>query len=262
VNGRAVLICLADFHGASSATFVQNMQVAPKSRRRRILLLLLKVLGLVVLASILPVVVFRFFAPPVSTLMIERRVESWWAGTKYSPQHQWVSLDKIAPSMAAAVIAAEDQNFPSHHGFDWAAIQKAVEHNENSSRTRGASTLSQQTAKNLLLWSGRTWIRKGFEAYFTVLLETFWNKRRILETYLNIAEFGDGIYGVEAAAQRYFRKPASRLSSEEAALLAAVLPNPRRYKVNPPGPYVRERQQWILQQMSHLGGGHLISTLD
>jgi monofunctional biosynthetic peptidoglycan transglycosylase len=113
-----------------------------------------------------------------------------------------------------------------------------------------------------LLWSGRTWIRKGFEAYFTVLLETFWNKRRILETYLNIAEFGDGIYGVEAAAQRYFRKPASRLSSEEAALLAAVLPNPRRYKVNPPGPYVRERQQWILQQMSHLGGGHLISTLD
>jgi monofunctional biosynthetic peptidoglycan transglycosylase len=164
--------------------------------------------------------------------------------------------------MGVAVIAAEDQMFPVHHGFDYEAIQKAIDHNESGKRIRGASTLTQQTAKNLFLWSGRTWIRKGLEAYFTVLLETFWSKRRILETYLNIAEFGDGIYGVEAASQHYFHKPAARLSSEEAALLAAILPNPRRYSVNKPGPYVRERQQSILTQIGQLGGPRVLSTLD
>jgi monofunctional biosynthetic peptidoglycan transglycosylase len=163
--------------------------------------------------------------------------------------------------MGAAVIASEDQNFPQHYGFDWKAIQKAMDHNEKSARTKGASTLTQQTAKNLFLWSGRSWVRKGFEAYFTLLIETLWNKRRILETYLNIVEFGDGIFGVEAAAQHYFGKPAARLNSSEAALLAAVLPNPRRYSVKSPGPFVRDRQQWILQQMDQLGGTSMVKAI-
>jgi len=235
----------------------------PIGRRvRRIIGLLVKVsLGFLAL-SILAVVVLRFMAPPFSALMVERRIGSWFGEGKYSSSYQWVGLEKIAPVMGAAVIASEDQNFPDHYGFDLAAIQRAMGHNERSSRTKGASTLTQQTAKNLFLWSSRSWLRKGVEAYFTVLLETLWGKRRILETYLNIVEFGDGIYGVEAAAQHYFRKPASRLNSEEAALLAAILPNPRRYKVKDPGPYVRERQQWILQQMDQLGGTSLVKEFD
>jgi monofunctional biosynthetic peptidoglycan transglycosylase len=201
-------------------------------------------------------------APPFSALMVERRIGSWFAEGKYSPTYKWVSLDKIAPVMSAAVIASEDQNFSDHYGFDIDAIQRAMGHNERSPRTKGASTLTQQTAKNMFLWSSRSWLRKGVEAYFTVLLETFWGKRRILETYLNIVEFGDGIYGVEAAAQYYFRKPASRLNSEEAAILAAVLPNPRRYKVKSPSPYVRDRQQWILQQMYQLDVSSLVKKFE
>jgi monofunctional biosynthetic peptidoglycan transglycosylase len=236
--------------------------MAKGRRARRILALLLKVsLGLFAI-SVLSVIILRFMAPPFSALMVERRIGSWFGEGKYSPAYEWVSLDKIAPVMSAAVIASEDQNFPDHYGFDFAAIQRAMGHNERSSKTRGASTLTQQTAKNMFLWSSRSWLRKGFEAYFTVLLETFWGKRRILETYLNVVEFGDGIYGVEAAAQSYFRKPASRLNSEEAAILAAVLPNPRSYKVRSPGPYVRERQQWILQQMDQLGGSSIVRKLE
>jgi monofunctional biosynthetic peptidoglycan transglycosylase len=232
------------------------------TRLSQIRSLVLKGTLVIVLLSLMPVVVLRLFRPPVSALMIERRIASFWSEGKYSPKYTWVSLDKIAPVMGAAVIAAEDQNFPQHYGFDWKAIQKAMDHNEVSSRTRGASTLSQQTAKNLFLWSGRTWVRKAVEAYYTVLLEVCWGKRRILETYLNIVELGDGLYGVEAASQHYFRKPASRLNAEEAALLAAVLPNPRRYRVNNPGPYVRERQHWILQQISQLGGPGLVQKLE
>ena len=233
-----------------------------RSLTRRFRSVLLKCVVALVVLSLTPVAVLRFVRPPVSALMIERRIGSWWRKDQYSPQYQWVSLDKIAPVMGTAVIAAEDQNFPSHSGFDWRAIWKAMDHNENSARTKGASTLTQQTAKNLFLWSGRTWVRKGVEAYFTVLLEACWSKRRILETYMNIAEFGDGIYGVEAASQRYFRKPAARLNADEAALLAAVLPNPHRYKVSSPGPYVRERQRWILQQIQQLGGPSLVRSLD
>lgn len=232
------------------------------SRFQRLRLLLLKSLLALLLIPVLPILVFRFVAPPVSALMIERRVGSWFAEGKYSPAYSWVSIDKISPAMSVAVIAAEDQNFLQHYGFDWQAIQRALNHNERSARTRGASTLTQQTAKNLFLWSGRSWVRKSAEAYLTVLLEAWWSKRRILETYLNIVEFGDGVYGVEAAAQRYFRKPASRLNLEEAALLAAVLPNPHRFKVKAPSGYVRERQQWILQQMDQLGGSSLEKTIE
>ena len=231
-------------------------------RVRRILGILLKVTLAFLALSVLSVIVLRFMAPPFSALMVERRIGSWFAEGKYSPTYKWVSLDKIAPVMSAAVIASEDQKFSDHYGFDIDAIQRAMGHNERSSRTKGASTLTQQTAKNMFLWSSRSWFRKGVEAYFTVLLETFWGKRRILETYLNIVEFGDGIYGVEAAAQYYFRKPASRLNSEEAAILAAVLPNPRRYKVKSPSPYVRDRQQWILQQMYQLDVSSLVKKFE
>jgi monofunctional biosynthetic peptidoglycan transglycosylase len=172
-----------------------------------------------------------------------------------------VPLEEIAPAMGVAVIAAEDQNFVEHFGFDWQAIEKAMAHNEHSRRKRGASTVSQQTAKNLFLWESRSWVRKGFEVYFTLLLETVWSKRRILEVYLNSVEFGDGIFGVEAASRHFFGKPARSLSAMDAALLAAVLPNPRRFRVDAPTAYVRGRQAWIHRQMQQLGGDTLVRSL-
>ena len=220
--------------------------------RRIIAAFLIITVGFVT-SSIGLTLIFRFVAPPASALMIERRVDSWRSGQKYSSQYEWVGFDRISPAAASAVIASEDQNFLHHYGFDLAAIERAIDHDEKSNRLRGASTLTQQTAKNMFLWQDRTWVRKGLEAYFTVLLETCWGKRRILETYLNIAEFGDGVYGVEAASQRYFHKSSSRLTPEEAAVLAAVLPSPHRLKANAPSAYVRERQHWILQQMHQLG---------
>lgn len=188
--------------------------------------------------------------------MVERQIGAWLQGDfGYVAHSDWVSMDEISPWMGLAVIAAEDQTFPDHWGFDVAAIEKALSHNErNENRIRGASTLSQQTVKNLFLWDGRSWLRKGLEAGLTVGVETVWSKKRILTVYLNIAEFGDGIFGVEAAAQRYFGKPASRLTQSEAALLAAVLPNPLRFKAAAPSGYVRSRQAWILRQMRQLGG--------
>jgi len=170
-------------------------------------------------------------------------------------------IEKISPQMAVAVVAAEDQRFADHFGFDVKAIEKAMAYNERNRKTRGASTISQQTAKNLFLWSDRSWVRKGFEAYFTLLIETLWSKERILEVYLNIVEFGDGVYGAEAAAQYYFSKPAVHLTASEAALLGAVLPNPNRMKVNAPSTRVRERQAWILNQMNRLGGSQYVNQL-
>lgn len=204
--------------------------------------------GGIVLFSILPV--------PFSAVMVERQLGAWLTGNfSYVAHSDWVGMDEISPWMGLAVIAAEDQKFPEHWGFDVSAIEKALAHNErNENRVRGASTLSQQTAKNLFLWDGRSWIRKGLEAGLTLGMETVWSKKRILTVYLNIAEFGDGVFGVEAAAQRYFHKPASRLTISEAALLAAVLPNPIRFKANAPSGYVHSRQAWIMRQMRQLGG--------
>lgn len=204
--------------------------------------------GGIALFSVMPV--------PFSAVMVERQLGAWLSGDfGYVAHSDWVSMDGISPWMGLAVIAAEDQKFPDHWGFDVTAIEKALAHNErNENRIRGASTLSQQTAKNLFLWDGRSWVRKGLEAGLTLGMETVWSKKRILTVYLNIAEFGDGIFGVEAAAQRYFHKPASRLSLSEAALLAAVLPNPLRFKANAPSGYVRNRQAWIMRQMRQLGG--------
>jgi monofunctional biosynthetic peptidoglycan transglycosylase len=213
------------------------------------------------LASAGLVLLLRFVPVPGSALMVERMVESWTSGRHTAALNRWVPLERIAPCMGAAVIAAEDQNFEEHFGFDWQAIEKAYMHNEHSRRKRGASTVSQQTAKNLFLWESRSWVRKGFEAYFTLLLETLWPKRRILEVYLNIVEFGDGVYGVEAAARRFCGRPAATLTPEQAALLAAVLPNPHRYRADAPSPYVRGRQEWILQQMRQLGGDQVVKKL-
>ena len=202
------------------------------------------------------IIVFGMLPVPFSAVMMERQISAWLHGDfSYVAHSDWVGMDEISPWMGLAVIAAEDQKFPEHWGFDMAAIQKAVAHNErNENRIRGASTLSQQTAKNLFLWDGRSWVRKGLEAGLTVGIETVWSKRRILTVYLNIAEFGDGIFGVEAAARHYFNKPASQLSLSQAALLAAVLPNPLRFKADAPSGYVRSRQAWILRQMRQLGG--------
>ncbi|AMG55919.1 monofunctional biosynthetic peptidoglycan transglycosylase [Citrobacter amalonaticus] len=204
--------------------------------------------GGIALFSVVPV--------PFSAVMVERQIGAWLQGDfGYVAHSDWVSMDEISPWMGLAVIAAEDQTFPDHWGFDVAAIEKALSHNErNENRIRGASTLSQQTVKNLFLWDGRSWLRKGLEAGLTVGVETVWSKKRILTVYLNIAEFGDGVFGVEAAAQRYFGKPASRLTQSEAALLAAVLPNPLRFKAAAPSGYMRSRQAWILRQMRQLGG--------
>ncbi|CNE49661.1 monofunctional biosynthetic peptidoglycan transglycosylase [Yersinia nurmii] len=202
------------------------------------------------------ILIFAFLPVPFSMVMVERQLGAWFSGDfSYVAHSDWVPMSEISPYMALAVMAAEDQKFPDHWGFDMGAIESALAHNQrNQKRIRGASTLSQQTAKNLFLWDGRSWVRKGLEAGLTAGIELVWTKRRILTVYLNIVEFGDGIFGVEAAAQHFFHKPASRLSASEAALLAAVLPNPHRFKAHAPSGYVMSRQQWILRQMRQLGG--------
>ena len=196
----------------------------------------------------------RWLDPPTSAFILARQWQHLRTGQPAAVGSSWVDFDRISPHLAVAVIAAEDQRFPDHHGFDFHAIGRALEYNASNRTVRGASTISQQTAKNLFLWSGRSYLRKGLEAGLTVGMETVWSKKRILTVYLNIAEFGDGIFGVEAAAQRYFHKPASQLTPGEAALLAAVLPNPIRYRADAPSGYVRSRQAWILRQMRQLGG--------
>lgn len=210
------------------------------------------------------IILFAFLPVPFSAVMAERQISAWLSGDfSYVAHSDWVAMEDISPYMALAVMAAEDQKFPDHWGFDVAAIEKAISHNEKRpARIRGASTLSQQTAKNLFLWDGRSWVRKGLEVGLTAGIELVWTKRRILTVYLNIVEFGDGIFGVEVAAQRFFNKPAKRLTASEAALLAAVLPNPHRFKAGAPSGYVIQRQQWILRQMHQLGGEDFLKAND
>lgn len=210
-----------------------------RSRTRWWLWLPLMLLGLL----LLPVLLLKWLPPPTTAFMLQSPVRP--------VQYQWVSMGRIAKVAGQAVIAAEDQKFPIHSGFDIEAMEKALEHNKRSRRTRGASTISQQTAKNLFLWPGGGYLRKGIEAVYTVLIEQLWGKDRILEVYLNVAEFGPGIYGVEAASQTYFRKPAAKLTAAEAARLAAVLPSPRRWSASRPGPYVQKRASWVLGQMGY-----------
>ncbi|STO60940.1 biosynthetic peptidoglycan transglycosylase [Canicola haemoglobinophilus] len=189
--------------------------------------------------------------------MLQQKIANFSVANNYSIQYQWVPLEKISWQMQLAVIAAEDQLFAQHHGFDWNSIEKAILHNQQSSRTRGGSSISQQTAKNLYLWHGQSWLRKGLEIPVTLSLELLWNKKRILEVYLNIAEFGRGIFGVEATSQHYFKKSAQYLTQQEAALLAAILPNPIIFKANNPSAYTKRKQKWIMQQMNNLGKSYL-----
>jgi len=224
------------------------------------------IVGLVLIclaASILAVAGLRWIDPPYTAFMAQAQAAAWASrDSNYVFRHRWVDLDRISPNLPLAVVASEDQKFPEHWGFDVEAIEKAYALNQHSHKVRGASTISQQVAKNLFLWSGRSYVRKGLEAYFTVLIESLWPKRRILEVYLNIAEFGFGTYGAEAAAQRYFHKPASRLTRADAAALAAVLPNPERLSAAAPSRYVQQRREWILGQMQALGGPEMLDEID
>ncbi|AXA57796.1 monofunctional biosynthetic peptidoglycan transglycosylase [Pseudomonas thivervalensis] len=219
----------------------------------------LKALLWFAVGSVVLVLLFRVVPPPFTALMIERKVESWFGGAPIDLQRTWQPWDQISDSLKVAVIAGEDQKFPEHWGFDIGAIQAAFAHNGRGGSIRGASTLSQQVSKNLFLWSGRSWLRKGLEAWFTALIEVFWPKQRILEVYLNSVEWDDGVFGAEAAARHHFRTSADALSRQQASLLAAVLPNPRKWSASRPSPYVLRRAGWIRQQMSQLGGdGYLL----
>ncbi len=219
---------------------------------------LVRALAFALIATALPVACMRY-APPLTTAFILRhRVDRMLAGkAPWGVSREWVAWEQIAPSARLAVVAAEDQKFPAHNGFDFTAIDQALESNARGGRVRGGSTITQQLAKNVFLWPGRSWLRKGLEAWFTLWIEALWPKRRILEVYLNVIEFGDSVYGVEAAAQRSFRKPAARLTQQEAALLAAVLPSPKRLRAAAPSAYVRARAQRIRRHMDQLGAGHL-----
>ena len=206
-----------------------------------------------VAGSIAIVAMFRWLPVPLTSFMIQDDGPT---------MHDWVAWPEISRQAAVAVIASEDQHFLEHGGFDFEAIDKAWTAAKRGRRLRGASTISQQVAKNLFLWPGQSWLRKGLEAWFTLWIEWLWPKQRILEVYLNSAEFGRGIWGVEAASQHFFRKPAAKLNRQEAALLAAVLPSPKRFRVDRPSPYVQQRQAWILRQMAMLGGTHILENPD
>ncbi|MBI2967155.1 MAG: monofunctional biosynthetic peptidoglycan transglycosylase [Bacteroidetes bacterium] len=216
----------------------------------RLLRSVFKVILLLFAISVLLTILFRFVPVPLTPLMVIRCFQQFSDDRRtLRLQKDWVSHDEISSHLRLAVVCAEDQNFYTHWGFDLNAIDKAVQHNKNHKRKRGASTISQQVAKNLFLWPSRNWVRKGLEVYFTALIELFWSKQRILDVYLNIIELGDGVYGAEAASKRYFNKTAKKISAGEAALLAAILPRPLKYSAKNPGPYIRKRQNWILNQM-------------
>lgn len=206
-------------------------------------------------SSLFFVILYRFINPPVTPLMVMRLFRQTSDGQSLKLQKQWVSPDEISREVPLAVIASEDNLFFEHNGFDLKAIEKAKEYNleKKGRKIRGASTISQQTAKNVFLWPARSWVRKGLEAYFTVLIEFFWGKERILEIYLNVIETGPGIYGIEAASQKYFGTPAARLNRSESALIAAILPNPLKWNPANPTPYLISRQEWILWNMGNIG---------
>ncbi len=208
-----------------------------------------------IVACVLLVGSLRFIDPPTSAFMLQRQWSAMWQhDAAFHLDYEWVPLARISPQLAIAVVASEDQRFPQHRGFDVDAIRDALAAADDGERVRGASTISQQVAKNMFLWGGRSYVRKGLEVWFTALIETLWSKQRILEVYLNIAELGDGIYGAQAASQQHFGRPAADLSTHQAALLAAVLPNPKRLHANRPSAYVQKRAAWIERQMSQLGG--------
>lgn len=203
--------------------------------------------------SVSGVITYRFINPPFTFLMFKRTYQQIVQGKPAKIERQWKPLEEISPNLVRAVIAAEDNNFPRHFGFDLEAMKNALEHNQKSSRLHGASTITQQTAKNVFLWPRRSYVRKAFEFYFTFLIEVFWGKKRIMEVYLNVIETGPGIYGAEAAARKYFHKPASHLTPGESALIAAALPAPRKRNPGNPSAYMLRRQAQILDIMEKIG---------
>ncbi|MGQ9799114.1 MAG: monofunctional biosynthetic peptidoglycan transglycosylase [Ignavibacterium sp.] len=240
------------------------MAVDKVSFGERILLILksiIKFFVLIFISSVLIVFLLRWINPVTSSIMIQRQIESIFAGKFDFIKYSWIDYDDCSPYLPVAFVAAEDQNFPNHFGFDVREIKKALKQYERGRRIRGASTITQQVAKNLFLWEGKSFIRKAVEAYFTVLIELLWDKKRILEVYMNIAEFGDMIFGVKMASLVYYKKLPSKVSASQAALLAAVLPNPLRYSVIRPTGYVRGRQNWILRQINSLGGPEYLKEL-
>ncbi|PQB05427.1 monofunctional biosynthetic peptidoglycan transglycosylase [Aureitalea marina] len=217
---------------------------------KRVFKFALKLIGWFVFISLFLVVVYRWVPIYYTPLMAIRSVDKDISGAR---QHQWVSLEEISPNLQLAVIASEDQRFLNHRGFDLDAIRKAIEEKQSGKRLRGGSTISQQTAKNVFLWPGRSWIRKGLESWFTLLIETFWSKERILEVYLNSIEMGPQVYGAEAASRYWFDRSAKELNQDQSAALAAILPNPLQYKARPKTNYIAGRVRWIKRQMINLG---------
>ena len=215
---------------------------------------LLKISLWFIAISITLVVLFRWIPIYITPLMVKRCIEQKMDGKEMKLNKTWKPLEEISPSLQLAVVCSEDQNYLKHHGFDFGAIKKAIEHNKKNKRKRGASTISQQTAKNVFLWDGRSWVRKGFEVYFTFLIELFWSKERIMEVYLNVIEMGDGIYGAEAASQAYFKKSAIGISKQQAATISAILPSPLKYNAKKPSAFLQGRINWTLQQMRFWGG--------
>ena len=203
-------------------------------------------------STILAVVTLRFMPVYFTPLMFIRVGQQITSGESIKLKHHWVSIDEMAKDMPLAVMSSEDQRFLTHHGFDFDAIQQAAKENREGKRKRGASTISQQTAKNVFLWPGRTWLRKGLETYFTFLIEALWSKQRIMEVYLNSIEMGNGIYGAEAVAQEHFGCKASQLTRKQCALIAATLPNPRKFNSAAPSPYMKKRQRRIVKEMNYM----------
>jgi len=212
-------------------------------------------------STVLLVFAMRWINPVTSSIMIQRQIWGLFDGEFELVKYHWVNYDDVSKFMPIAIVAAEDQNFPKHFGFDFKQIEKALKENKRGRRVRGASTITQQVAKNLFLWEGKSFVRKGIEAYFTLLIELLWDKQRILEVHMNIAEMGDKIFGVGTASVAYFKKPAAGLNIRQAALLAAILPNPKRYSAVKPSGYVRGRQNWIVRQINSLGGANYLKDL-
>jgi len=242
------------------------MEIKPKYTFKKIFSFIIrfvfKSLVIFFFLSAFSVLLLKWINPATSSIMIQRKLSAVIEGrNKTVIKFEWVDYNSMSRYMPLAVVASEDQNFPNHHGFDFEQIQKAIEKNRRGRRIRGASTISQQVAKNLYLWEGKSFFRKGIEAYFTILIELLWSKQRILEVYLNVAEMGEMIFGVRAASEIYFHKHPSYLTMEQSALIAATLPNPLRFSAKYPSAYILKRKFWIMAQMNSLGGVYYLRNL-
>lgn len=231
----------------------QETKTTPTSFTGKLKRFIFKTIKWFFILSILSVIIFKWVPVPFTPLMITRAIEQKLDGKEMTCNHDWVSIDEISPNLQKAVISSEDGNFLKHNGFDFAAMQKAFKNNNRGKKLKGGSTISQQTAKNVFLWQGRSYIRKGLEAYFTVLIELIWGKERIMEVYLNSIEMGDGIYGAQAATQYWYRKDCKSLTKIEAAGIAAILPNPRKYKASNSSSYIEKRKGKISRVMKNVG---------